>query len=473
MLQRSTWSSLVLSAAVSATWLTGSAFAQDATTAPAAATPAPDAAAAPAAGAPAAPTGPLKQLADDFMHYSLVNNDDLAKANGQALLNSNASPQDFLAAFEDAANGRNPRDIMLRDQNRPDLKDVASQLLDRLEEGYRSVSRDPARIRADIERLGNGPRAYDNAREHLRAAGQFAAPLFIEYLENDSKKNIHPYLVRVMGEIGRPLVLPLLEALNSSQEDLKVTLVKIIGATGYPQALPKLRDLQVDSNTAGELKLAVDQAIASIDKSGAAASAPPATLYLKAANNYYDHKPSYQPLLPDEKTNPVWVWDKGLNDVQPLAVPTVIWTDVMALRSAESTLGLDSNNPDAISLWLAAQMRRELELPTGATDPTHDASKPESAFYARAFGPVYVNPVLSRALDANDTPLALKAIDALQATGGISGLVSNAGNAPLVRALNSADRDIRFNAAFALARGPIRTRNSPRSSAWPRCSPRR
>ena len=452
MLQRSTWSSLVLSAAVSATWLTGSVSAQDATTAPAAATPTTDAASAPAAAATAAPTGPLKQLADDFMQYSLVNNDDLAKANGQALLNSNASPQDFLAAFEDAANGRNPRDIMLRDQNRPDLKDVASQLLDRLEAGYRSVSRDPVRIRADIERLANGPRAYDNAREHLRAAGQFAAPLFIEYLQNDSKKEIHPYLVRVMGEIGRPLVLPLLEALNSTQQDLKVALVKIIGETGYPQALPKLRELQVDSNTSGELKAAVDQAIASIDKTGAAASGPSATLYFKAANNYYDRKPSYQPLLPDEKTNPVWVWDTGLNDVQPLAVPTAIWTDVMALRSTESTLRLDSSNPEAISLWLAAQMRRENELPQGVTDPTHDASKPEAAFYARAFGPVYVNPVLSRALDANDTALALKAIDALQATGGISGLVSNAGSAPLVRALNSADRDIRFNAAFALAR---------------------
>ncbi|MGN6368678.1 MAG: HEAT repeat domain-containing protein [Phycisphaerae bacterium] len=446
MLQRSTWSGLVLSAAVSATCLTGSVFAQDATTAPSAAMGG-DAAASPAQQAPS-----LKQLADDFMHYSLVNNDDLAKANGQALLNANASPQDFLAAFEDSANGRNPRDIMLRDQNRPDLKDIASQLLDRLEEGYRSVSRDPVRIRADIERLANGPRAYDNAREHLRAAGQFAAPLFIEYLQNDSKKNIQPYLVRVMGEIGRPLVLPLLPALNSTQQDLKVTLVKIIGDTGYPQALPKLREIQADPNTSGELKTAVDQAISSIDKSGAAANAAPASLYLTAANNYYERKPSYQPLLPDEKTNPVWVWDKNLNNVQPLAVPTVIWTDVMALRSAESTLRLDSNNPEAISLWLAAEMRRELQLPQGATDPTHDASKPPAAFYARAFGPVYVNPVLTRALDAHDTALAMQAINALEATGGISGLVSNAGNAPLVRALNSPDRDIRFNAAFALAR---------------------
>ena len=113
---------------------------------------------------------------------------------------------------------------------------------------------------------------------------------------------------------------------------------------------------------------------------------------------------------------------------------------------------LDSNNSAAISLWLAADLRREIELPQGATDPTHDASKPEAAFYARAFGPVYVNPVLSRALDADDVPLALRAIDALEATGGISGLVSASNGAPLVRALTYQDKTVRFRAAFALAR---------------------
>ena len=119
--------------------------------------------------------------------------------------------------------GGNPRDIMHRNQQRAELKDVSSHLLDRLEEGYRSVARDPARIRADIERLDNGPRAYDNAREHLIAAGQFAAPLFIEYLQNTGKTNLHPYIVRVMGEVGRPLMLPLIEELQTSDKGVKVS----------------------------------------------------------------------------------------------------------------------------------------------------------------------------------------------------------------------------------------------------------
>ncbi len=372
MLQRSTWSGVLLSAAVvSAAYLSGpgSALAQEAAaSAPAAATAAAPAATEAAATAPmaasaAAPTGPLKSLADDYLHYSLVNNVELAKANGQAIINANPAPKDMLAAFEDAANGRNPRDIMQRNQQRPELRDVSSDLLNRLEEGYRAVSRDPARIRTDIEQLDNGPRAYDNAREHLTAAGQFAAPLFIEYLQNTGKANLHPYIVRVMGEIGRPLAVPLVEQLQTSDEGVRVSLVKVIGQIGYPQALPTLRMIQADSGTNGELKSAVDQAISAIDKSGTAASAAPASLFLKSATNYYDKKPSYQPLLGDEKTNPVWVFDKGLNNVTPLAVPTPVWTDVMSLRNSEAALKLDSNNSAAISLWLAADLRREIEMP--------------------------------------------------------------------------------------------------------------
>jgi hypothetical protein len=170
-----------------------------------------------------------------------------------------------------------------------------------------------------------------------------------------------------------------------------------------------------------------------------------------AAENYYNKKPSYQPLLADEKTNPIWVFDSGLNNVQAVLVPTPIWNSVMALRLAEATLKADQNNGNAISLWLAANLRREIQLPQGATDPTR-GNGPDAAFYARAAGPVYVNPVLGRALDGNDAALALRAIDALEATGGREGLVSGGEGAPLVRALAHPDRSVRFRAAFTLAR---------------------
>lgn len=448
MRRRSTWSRLVLSTAVSAACLyTTLLRAQDATAPAAAPAAAPDAA---PATAPDLTGHKLTDLADDFMHYSLVNNQELAQANGQAILSSGAKPEDILKAFEDSANDRDFRQILISDQRRPDLKDTAAKLLDTLDEGYRNVARDQVRIRAEVDRLGGGPRAYENAKERLVAAGQYAAPIFIEYLQNATKHDLYPAIIRVMGEIGRPLLNPLIEELRVSDPTLKVEIINIIGQIGYPQALPALRALEADGSTAPEIKAAAASAIALIDRTGQAEKMSPAELYLRGGQNYYDRKASYQPLLPTEKTNPVWTFDSGLNNVIPQQVPTPIWNSVMALRMAEATLKIDANNGDAISLWLAADARRELQLPEGEKDPTLAADARPASFYMQAAGPIYVNPVLAKALDAHDAALALRAIDALNATGGASGLVSGP-DSPLVRALAYPDRSVRFRAAFALA----------------------
>lgn len=85
--QRSTWSGLLLSAAVCTAGVLGTTTTMWAQAAPATA---------PAADAK------LQTLADDFLHYSLVNQAELAKANAEALLASTAPPQEVLKAFEDA-----------------------------------------------------------------------------------------------------------------------------------------------------------------------------------------------------------------------------------------------------------------------------------------------------------------------------------------------------------------------------------
>jgi HEAT repeat protein len=207
----------------------------------------------------------------------------------------------------------------------------------------------------------------------------------------------------------------------------------------------------MDASAPAQMKSAVDAAIAAIDATGRAAKMSPAELYLAGGENYYAKKASYLPQLANEKTNPVWLFDKNLNNVTPVAVPTEIWNYVMALRMAEATLKADPNNAGAVSLWLAANLQRELRLPAGVTDPSKLPTAQDADFYAKAAGPVYMNPVLARALDDHDSALALRAVTALEATGGVSGLVANA-DSPLVRALSHPDRAVRFKAAFALAR---------------------
>jgi hypothetical protein len=320
-----------------------------------------------------------------------------------------------------------------------------------VDEGFRQVARDPVRIRSDVDRLSAGPRAYENAKDRLTAAGQFAVPIYLEYLQNNAKKDLQPFIIRLMGEIGRPLLNPLVTELRVADPTLRIALITVIGQIGYPQALPALRALEMDPTTSPQMKEAVVTAMGLIDRTGQAAKMSPAELYLAGGENYYDKKASYLPQYPEEKTNPVWYFDKNLNNVMPVQVPTEIWNYVMAMRMAESAIGVDGSDAGAISLWLAANLKREIALPKGMTDGSRAAGSQDAAFYAMAAGPGYMNPVLARALDDHDSALALRAITALEATGGVSGLVANA-DSPLVRALSHSDRAVRFKAAFALAR---------------------
>ena len=326
-----------------------------------------------------------------------------------------------------------------------------TKVLDTVDEGFRQVARDPVRIRSDIDRLSNGPRPYQNAKDRLTAAGQYAVPIYLEYLQKNEKKELHPFIIRVMGEIGRPLLVPLIEELRVADPTLRIGLVNVIGQIGYPQALPALRALQLDSQASPQLKTATEKAIEQIDRTGRAGKMSPTELFLAGGENYYGKRASYAPMMPTEKTNPVWYFDANLNNVAPVQVPTAIWSDVMALRMAEAAIQADAENGAAISLWLAANLKREIELPAGAADPSRSAGSQDAAFYAMAAGPGFMNPVLARALDTNDSPLALRAMTALEATGGVSGLVADA-DSPLVRALSHSDRSVRFKAAFALAR---------------------
>ena len=115
------------------------------------------------------------------------------------------------------------------------------------------------------------------------------------------------------------------------------------------------------------------------------------------------------------------------------------------MRSSETALGLDPNLEPALSLFLAANLRRENRLPAGETDPSYAAERQEPSYYAMVAGPQRLNDVLQRALDDQDPALALDAIDAISRTAGTDAVT------PLTRGLTYSDRLVRYRAAQALA----------------------
>jgi HEAT repeat protein len=398
------------------------------------------------------PSGKLVNDADLFLHYSLLGKEQLAKDCGLAFLKAKPSPVVALRAFDAAANGRDVSEILIGNQQNKPLKKVSADISALLQKGHLMVARNPNRIIKAIKVMVDSPRAYVVSRQRLYAAGEFAAPFFIQMLNSPSHASYGPTIVQMMSDIGKSLLNPLVIQLATPSTPEKIQIVQVLGNIGYPQALPYLVQIANGKNTPPDLKKAAQTAVSKIDPTGRFTGLTAAELYLWLAEAYYHNEPSVSANHPNEATNPVWYYDQGLNDVVGVPVPTPIWKDIQTMRACQAVLKLDPNNSAAISLWLAAALRREVDLPAGAKDPTHKAASPNAHYYAVAAGPRYLNPVLTLALNADNSPLVLKTLTALQQTGGVEGLVGEGKNpSPLVQAIGYPDPAVRFEAASALA----------------------
>ena len=111
----------------------------------------------------------------------------------------------------------------------------------------------------------------------------------------------------------------------------------------------------------------------------------------------------------------VWYWVDG-QGLSFKAVPREIFNDVYAMRCAAQTLKQDPNYYPAVSLWLAANFRKEADLPKGAKDPTVGETDMSAEFYALASSAKYLQDVLERGLLEQNSAVALGAIGALDKT---------------------------------------------------------
>src|SRR5439155_6552819 len=148
--------------------------------------------------------------------------------------------------------------------------------------------------------------------------------------------------------------------------------------------------------------------------------------------------------------SPVWFWDErsGLG-MRPVSSP--IFNEVMAMQAAEAALAIGGGQADAASLWLAANNKREAELPAENGVDAVNANRPPAHFYNVAMGVQRLNNVLARALKDQNSAVALKAIRSLQGVTGNSNMLQGQGNIPLVDAMRFPDRTVRYEAAMGIA----------------------
>ncbi|HLL88000.1 MAG TPA: hypothetical protein VK324_01735 [Tepidisphaeraceae bacterium] len=402
------------------------------------------------AAAPAAPERKydrdLRDSVDEFWHYGKIARYDLANAAGQKVIAASPDPVAALQAFEDVAKERKD-DLdqwMIRWQGVGPLKETATQLAALLGQARGNRRADTDFIEQNINRLDQGDRAFILASERLKESGELAVPQMVSALRDANRKNLHEPIRQALRRMGRVTLNPLVAATAMRDADTLIALLDVLADIGYDAPVPYLARLAQSDDASQSVRAAAAGALARMG-AGQNVSAPDA-FYDLAERFYYDK--SAINVDPKAPAAYVWYWDdaKGLTKRN---VPPAIFNEVMAKRAAEYALKTGDPKLDAVSLWLAANYKREAQLPEGQTDATLGENAPPASYYGVQEGTRYLYAVLARALNDQDNAVALKAIKSLQAIVGRSTMSGN--SKPLTDALRYGDRQVRFEAAFAVA----------------------
>ncbi len=401
----------------------------------------------------------LKTVFEDFLHFSVLGRFDVADSLASELLgHEDLDPVALLRLSQENARSIDTLVILI---NNSTISPQAREILDVILEGEHQLRQDVERIRANIEKLGGDPQNEYYAIAALADSGEYAIPWMIETLKDESKEALWPRIIAALPKIGRPAVNPLVMALQASNERIRRVVINALGELGYAQALPYLLDTLSSTSVSPESKAAAVNAAARIEQwNGRTFGDESATEHVRLANQYYAEHGSVRADDRLAMAN-VWYWDDATQFLNAVPVPTEIFGAVMAMRCCERALDETGGREDAVSLWLASNIRREarLGLNTESGDPSEangeDKTRPENfpraLYFTGSAGPRYAQQVLARAIADGDSAVALGAIAALREVGGASSLIGGSDDIePLVAALRFPELLVRIRAAEAL-----------------------
>jgi hypothetical protein len=431
-------------------WAQADAAKPDAAKPDAAAQPAPAGAEAPAVNAD------LKRAADDFFHYASIGRYDLAKAEGEKVIGMNADPMEVYRAFQASVEDRNRRvnadrrielfERVLSWQRQPELKDVGAKLISIFNQATYKQRSNTGFIESQVQRLAGGPRAYALAVEQLKTSGELAVPVMLNYLRDPSKRELQVPIRNALRDMGVKALNPLLAATEMKDPVVLPWVISALGDLGYDNAVPYLVKILRSSDTPEAIKDAARQSLVRLNITNPA-NLDPAQLFFELAEKFYYEKASVQP---EKGSKEAYIWtytDQGLVNK---TVPAATFNEDMTLRECEQVLKLNAGRGDAVSLWIAAGYKREAEIPEGQPDTFWEEKHPPTHYYAVASGTQHLNPALARALRDKNSAVALRAIRSLNEIVGATNLFAG-DESPLIEALRYGDRQVRIEAALAIA----------------------
>ncbi len=392
------------------------------------------------------------EMLNDFVHYVLIDRADAAKAMAQGLIDRKLSPAEFSALVDSTAGYKRFSDAVSRAGRQPGLDAMAAQLLRQYEGGKLAQARDPESIASNIKLLTGDMRQRSFARDRILEAGEYAVPQLFSTYFGGSNVALSAEVRRILVELGRHSVMPLVTALPKLNPSQQSQVAGILGDMPQTQSLPFLYDLAATAKD-DSARAAAEGAIRRISGS-VNTQMPLADRYNDLADAYYKGSPSLI-TFPNDAHQVVWDYQSSTG-LTFQGVDTRVFPQTMAMKLSEMALHADGKSFRAVSTWVAANFSREIRSPEGYENPVYGKDRRDAMYYAVAAGPSVGQDVLARAIDSNDTPLVRRALASVEKTGGRDLWKAAVGaRRPLLDALRYPNRRVQYESALAIgAAGP-------------------
>lgn len=402
-----------------------------------------------------------EQLLDDFSHYVLTANYEMAYSVGEQLLARNLTNIQMMELIDanDLKRFEGSVQRAMRANDGGKLQATAGKLLKSYETGKLELARNPDVIAANIKALKEGQaRAKLLARQGLVRAGEYAVPQLLETLVQGNDPQHSMEAQSVLIDMGRQAIMPLAAALPNVPDAQKEKIARVMGLIPYKQSLPFLAD-QLAATNNPSVRAECQRAIERLG--GAQGDA--AGLYRSLAEAYYGEK-SEVTSFPGETHQLLWNYTPNVG-LFASAIQTPVFHEAVAMNLLERSMSLEQSaggvNPDTLALWVASNYSREFDTPQGYVNPAYpvegaagEGQQPRRSadYFGVASGPNVAQRVLARAITDRDTPLARRSLAAVEKTaGGRSVLDGGSGRAPLASALTYPNRRVQADAALAIS----------------------
>lgn len=411
-------------------------------------------AALPARGQTDQDTQEATQALRDFIHYVRIARYDAAVLRGQEILALNLDPQIFADVVEDSDEidrFLNAMGLAQRAEGQAELEETAAALEDLFNTGKLQRARNDDEIARNIELLGGNMRGRVLAEDRLLAAGEYAVPRLLNAFLYTDDRAVQVAASQVLTRLGQQAVMPLAVSLKALTPEHQELVLGVLANIEYRQSVPFIAELRSTTDV-DRVRAAADRSLTALRASTAQQPGDAAWMYAALAEAYYDERLDVTS-FPGEEFQLVWTFNPEAPELSlsPEAVRTEVYHEVMAMRLSSDSLRLAPQSPEALALWIAANLRREIQNPDGYSDPFTEDLGRDADYFALAAGNGIGQRVLARAVADRDTRLALRAIDSVSRVAGGSTLWEGLdGSRPLVEAMLYPNRKVQYDAALAI-----------------------